>query len=440
GVGGSVQYELPQFLGIPGATQGFIDAWGIDENGLDNLGADRRALTPEEDFRGRVLGQHRQRTDGGWQITGELGLISDRNFLEQYYEREWDQEKDQVTGIEFKRLFDNSSFNVAGYFQVNDFFTQTEWLPRVDYFQLGQPLFGDQVTWLSHSHVGYAKMEPATRPLDPVDAAKFNPLRWEAEREGLRAGTRNELDFPVELGAVKVVPYVLGEAMHWGETLTGDEVTRLFGQAGVRASLPMWRIDPSVQNVFFNLNGLAHKVVFEAEFSYADADQNLDTFPLYDPLDDDSQEHFRRRFVDDTFGGLPNVDNFVPIKFDERFFAFRSGMQSWVTAPSAEIVDDLMLLRLGARQRWQTKRGIPGRYRIVDWMTLDLGASLFPEADRDNFGSAAGLLNYDWRWHLGDRFTLTSDGFADVFSDGLRTVTLGGYTSRPERGSLYLGV
>jgi hypothetical protein len=73
-------------------------------------------------------------------------------------------------------------------------------------------------------------------------------------------------------------------------------------------------------------------------------------------------------------------------------------------------------------------------------MTLNFGGSLFPEPDRDNFGSVAGLLNYDWRWHLGDRLTLTSDGFADVFADGLRTVTLGGYITRPERGSLYLGL
>ena len=87
--------------------------------------------------------------------------------------------------------------------------------------------------------------------------------------------------------------------MYWGHDLSGNDVTRLYGQAGVRASLPMWRVDPTVQSLLFNLNGLAHKVVWEAEFLYADADQNLDIFPLYDPLDDDSQEHFRRRFVDD---------------------------------------------------------------------------------------------------------------------------------------------
>jgi hypothetical protein len=97
------------------------------------------------------------------------------------------------------------------------------------------------------------------------------------------------------------------------------------------------------------------------------------------------------------------------------------------------------MVQLGMRNRWQTKRGPAGQETIIDWMELDLGTSLFPEQDRDNFGEVAGLANYDFKWHLGDRFTLMSDGFADVFAQGLRQVTVGGFLGRPESGSLYLG-
>jgi hypothetical protein len=48
-------------------------------------------------------------------------------------------------------------------------------------------------------------------------------------------------------------------------------------------------------------------------------------------------------------------------------------------------------------------------------------------------------LNYDFRWHLGDRLTLLSDGFTDLFTDGLRTFSVGSMIGRPLRGSLYLG-
>ena len=72
-------------------------------------------------------------------------------------------------------------------------------------------------------------------------------------------------------------------------------------------------------------------------------------------------------------------------------------------------------------------------------MTLDIEGTLFPRANRDNFGADVGMLMYDWRWHVGDRLTLMSDGYADTFGDGLRMFTVGSYISRPERGSAYLG-
>ena len=43
---------------------------------------------------------------------------------------------------------------------------------------------------------------------------------------------------------MKVVPYVLGEAAYWGEDRYAQDVSRLYGRAGVRASVPWWRADP----------------------------------------------------------------------------------------------------------------------------------------------------------------------------------------------------
>lgn len=440
GLGNHFEYEVEQFARLRGPTYGVIDAWGIGEQGLDNLGADRRALVPEEDFRGRLLWQHRQRLWSGWQITGEIGAISDRNFLEQYYELEWDQWKDQTTGLELKRITGPGSLNMTADLRVNDFFTQTNWLPRLDYFHLGQSTRSWPFVWHHRSHVGYADLETASTPVDPADAAKFNLLAWETDRQGIRAGTRHELDWPVDWGPSKIVPYVLGDVTFWGEDINGNSVSRLFGQAGVKWSMPMWRVDSTINSELFNLSGLAHKVVFETEFLWADANENLDRFPLYDPLDDNSVEHFRRRFIDDTFGGLAFVDEDVPLRFDERLYALRTLMQGNVSASSLEIADDLLAIKLGARQRWQTKRGMPGQQRIIDWITLDTQSTLFPDSERDNFGAMLGLANYDLRWHIGDRLTLVSDGYADTFGQGLRTISLGGYISRPERGSMYMGL
>jgi hypothetical protein len=284
---------------------------------------------------------------GDVQFSAELGMISDRNFLEQYYEREWYEMKDEITGVEFKRIRDNTSWSITADYRLNDFVTQTDWLPRGDHFWLGQSLLWDRLTWYEHTSLGYAQfraLSPPAAAQNPGD--KFRFLPWEVNpatgapvvARGERFVTRQEVDLPFQIGVVKVVPYALGEFGHWGEDLTGQTLDRLYGQVGMRASIPMWRVDPTVQSVLWNLNGLAHKVVFDAEFSYADANRNLTQLPLYEPLDDDDIEAFRRRFVPNTFpappGSIPPTPA-IPIMFDERFYALRTGMApttSWRSA------------------------------------------------------------------------------------------------------------
>lgn len=325
-------------------------------------------------------------------------------------------------------------FDLFGQARVNDFFTESEWLPRLDHYWIGQNLLGDRLTWNAYNTIGYAHQRVATAPVDPGQAAQTTTLPWESDSEGIRAITRQELSMPVSLGAFKVVPFISGEAGFWNEDVNGNDVTRLTGQAGVRSSLPMWSVNPNVDSRLFDLRGLAHKMTLESEFFYADSNRDLDQFPLYDPLDDNAQEHFRKRFVLSTFGGA------LPDEFDERRYALRSGMQRWVTASSPEVVDDMSQVRVGVNNRWQTKRGIPGRERIVDLISLDADFTFFPKADRDNFGEDVGALTYDFRYHVGDRLTLLSDGYFDVFSQGLKTVSAGARMSRPGRGDLYVGM
>lgn len=438
GFGSDFEYQFRNgFMGLPGDVDGFYKSWFINDDGLDTLGRGRFNLTPEEEFRGRVKAQHRHRFGPGFQLKAEIGYVSDRNFLEQYYERDWDNDKDYTTGMWLERNIGQNSYNLIADVQVNDFFTQTSWLPKFDHFMLGQPL-GNRLVWHAHNHVGYGRFRVADAPLDPVDLAPFDTLGWEvSDADGIRAGTRQEVSAPMQLGAFKVVPYLLGDLTYWQEDLTGNDLLRGYMQTGVRASTSIWKVDPSIQSTLWNVNGLAHKVTFDTDLSYADASQDFDQLPLYDPLDDDAQEAFRHRLAFNTFGILPGGD--VDPKYDERTFALRSGLQRYVTSPSAEMAEDQMVVRMGARQRWQTKRGLPGSERIIDWVTLDTEVAYFPKADRDNFGADWGMLDYDFSWHVGDRLSIVSDGYFDFFGQGLRTASIGSVITRPEIGNLYLG-
>jgi hypothetical protein len=265
-------------------------------------------------------------------------------------------------------------------------------------------------------------------------------LPWEVmPTTGERVALRGEIDLPLDLGPVKVVPYLLGEATHWGEVIGGGDLQRVVGQVGVRASLPMLSVNPNAQSHLFNINGMAHKVVFDLDLSFTDASQDVTDLPLYDPLDDNNIEHFRRRFLFGQFGTLTPPLSEAEAKVDERFYAIRSGLGNWVSSPSTEVIDDLTALRFGVRQRWQTKRGMPGHRRIVDYMILDTRAVVFPKIE-ENFGEAIGLISYDWRWHVGDRTTVVSDGLFDIFGDGQRVFRIGGFLNRPPKGSMYLGL
>ena len=84
----------------------------------------------------------------------------------------------------------------------------------------------------------------------------------------------------------------------------------------------------------WNVHGLAHKVVFEAEFSYADATQSIDQFPLYDQIDDDTINQYRRNIPYWDYGAVPGQATplaapfiFGPDnKYDPRTYAIRRGL------------------------------------------------------------------------------------------------------------------
>jgi hypothetical protein len=442
GFGGGTKFDFDRtdFFDIPGHYKGMLDAWYIDDHGVDNLGLDRRSITFPSPGRGRTIFRDEHDLPNDWQFRLEFGDITDRNFLEQYYQQEWEEQKDQVTRIGLRNTWDNMSLELSASALLDPFFTQTQNLPQLDHYLLGQSLLNDTLTWYEHSELGYLRQDKLDQPTDPTDLKQFHYLPYDVDAKGERLATRQEIDWPFQVGPVKVAPYGLGELADWGEDLSGQSLQRAYGQAGIRATMPVWSVDPNIQSTLFNVHGIAHKMLFDVDFSYTDASRNVDQLAIYDAIDDNNIQALRRRlgfedYNDPTAG--PAVFA-VPQQFDERFYGVRRGLMDWVTGPT-EIADDLMVVRLDWDQRWQTKRGAPGNEHILDWITLDTNMELFPKPE-ENFDQVAGMLNYDFHWFVGDRLTLLSYGGFDFFNDGQRWNTAGGFISRPPRGSLYLGL
>jgi hypothetical protein len=420
-------------FGRPANSHGELSIDYIHDTGTDLLGADRPALPPESPHRGRVLGRHRLDFSQFTWLNSEIGYLSDRNVNEQFWETLMDSGKDYENLLQLNHQVDNFTASILGRTHLFDFENTTDWLPRGDVTLLAQSIGNTPLLWSTHSSVGYARLHAAEAPPNPLQDV-FTPLPYYTDRQGLVAMTRHEIDLPLSVGPANIVPYAIGEAAYWQQDLSGSDRGRLYGSAGVRGSLMVSKYMPNVYSNIFGLNGLAHKLIFDADYSFSESTESLAGVAQYNEFDDDAQERFRSRFQTLSFGGvLPNI-------YDPRNYALRSGAGRSVTSPWHELVDDQQVVRLGVRQKLQTRVGDPQSPRIYDWMTLDLEASLFPNADRDNFGETLGLLSANYAWNVGPQTSLLANTVFDLFDGGQRVWNVGLLSSRYNRGSVYVGV
>ena len=90
----------------------------------------------------------------------------------------------------------------------------------------------------------------------------------------------------------------MGEAAHWGEDINGEPLDRLLGpggRAGEHADVV--RRSDRLTATCSTSTASPTRSSSTPSSPIAQANQHIDQLPLYDPLDDDSVEAFRRRFL-----------------------------------------------------------------------------------------------------------------------------------------------
>lgn len=441
GIGTDFDYMSPDFFGIPGRVDGVVKAYGIRDSGVDVLGGNRQEGEPHPLYRGRLLWrQSNTNMAKGFTFIGQASGISDRNFIEQFFKPEWDNDYNQTTFGYLRQTEQNMGWFIMAEPRIRPWINEGEWLPRADGFVLGQPLFNifTNNTW---GAAGYGRLlltddgTPMVSPTDVTDSTgRFN--------------ISEEISLPFSLGDLRLAPYLKGDLAFYTSTIdastpgvpgtaTGDGLGRAWGGGGIRASLPFTASYPEFQSDLFNVNGINHKVIYGANYLYAASSASYLNFPQLDRLNDDASDQALRDIRNQP-GIYPNQSNGALLTtsplYDPQTYAIRRAIDTRI-----DTLEEINVLQLDVRQRWQTKRGFPGSQHIVDWMTLDLSGSLFPQRNRDNYGNYLAFLQYDYIWNVGDRTTLTSTGWVDPFDDGARVFTLGGYLNRPDRTNFYLG-
>jgi hypothetical protein len=466
---------------------GYFDIWGLQDSGRDNLGPGPAIITnnlaagnvgyrrgPDgpnpalnnvpafTNPRGRFNFRHMQRLIPDdeehqfedFRVQVEVANYTDRYFLEQYYKRLFDVGLDQETLVYALRQKQNWAYSIWTEGNLQPWQTETQWLPKFDYYRLGDSLLADKLTYFQHSGVDYASTHTAIEVNNPHIFA-FLPYDPISNTNGTlnagRAYTNHEIDMPLKLfdNVLRLVPYAQGQAVGWSNQIGGQDVGRVWGAAGVRAEVMAWKAYPWVQSELMNVHGLNHKINFEADYRDAVSNVRLNSIGVQDDLDDNSYEIVRRYFALTNYAG-----GVLPPQYDPRHLILRQGL-SPITGPT-DIQASIETLHLGIHQRLQTKRGPEGKRRIIDYMTFDLDTTYFPYAARDNFNKPFGQNRYNWQYFIGDRTSIVSNGWFEFWNIGgdpifktniarhndpfgLNMVTSGVSLSRPPRGNIFIG-
>ncbi|RLT08430.1 MAG: hypothetical protein DWI24_10940 [Planctomycetota bacterium] len=494
-VGSEIGYFGKDALGgrIPGSYFGYADAWTIWDKGTDVLGTGpavitdgppgagnrgyQRSKVPVYDYmRGRYTARHMQSLladdaplDEDFRIQAEVGYLSDRYFLEQYYKRLYDTGLDQETSIYAIRQKENQAVSLMTKGNLQSFYTDTQWLPKLDYYRIADSWLGDRLTHYSHSGADYANVHTDVMVNNPTLFAfqPYDPISQTSGSFGSgRLWTSHELDMPVNLGALKLTPYLQGQAIGWSgqynnplpaydlptaqvqQLIRGQNnltTGRLWGAAGMRANFMMWKLYNDAESEVLNVHGLNHKMNFGVDYRDAYSAMALRSIGVQDELDDNTYEFGRRYFAFTNYGG-----GVLPPQYNPLLLATRRNL-SPITG-TTDVLQSMQTVKLDWNHRLQTKRGPEGSRRIIDWMLFDVSTTYFPQAGRDNFGKQFGLNTYNWEWYVGDRTTVFSNGwfeFWDIGGDplnktnvqhtndpfGMKVITSGFSFNRPPKGN-----
>ncbi len=252
---------------------GFFDAYGLFDGSRDVLGSGQAIITNSPDnnaagranfsrfsnptyqlFRGRANGRHMQSLvnadtplDEDFRIEIETGLTSDRNFLEQYFKRLFDTGLDIENAAYLIRQKGNVAATVIGQVNLQQFYTQTQWYPKGDYYRLGDSLLDNRLTYFQHTGADYANVHTAAEvnnrtlfaylPTDPI-------TNTSGTFQSGRLYTAHELDLPIKTDFVRFTPYVQGQAVGWNNQIQGHDVGRVWGAYGSRADIMFWNTFP----------------------------------------------------------------------------------------------------------------------------------------------------------------------------------------------------
>jgi hypothetical protein len=317
----------------------------------DRADEDHLGQPIDDSSRGRIDLQHRTQLDERRTLDIEVSRQSDANYLREYYEREFREDKPQETYVSYRDVVENKAFTVLGSERLNDFDEQVEYQPEVVGRMVGEPFAGGFL-----SSKGLLSRARKLAPDDPSLNDDLEASGPPSDEFNTRAGQSVQVDWPLDLPGGDRLRAQLGADVTWFErTVVEGSAFRGSGSAGVEWVRAFHGSDPDARSEDWNIEGLRR--LAELHLGY-----------------------FDRYYTSMLPGEL------IPIDQVETLAPVRAFTLQW-------------------RDRWLT--GPPGQTRTLldtDWLL-----PIFPDQDRDNGGDTLGPLVFDARWEPAARLVALSD-------------------------------
>jgi hypothetical protein len=397
GAGVGLEFEYDVSAGI-----GALDLYGMYDEGTDRTSSGGE-VDPDRDWRGVALWEHQMSLGGDWLAQAQGSWISDETFVTTWREDDFRERREYETSIYLKDQHDRAALTVLGKYDLNDFISNdyllasqgysVDKLPEISYRRFGDSWFGGAVTYsggfeYSRMRLRFEESTPAELgvPGRAFGIAPFVPVSDSLRAQGLssqyvnRFDSRHELAMPGQIGPVEVTPFVVGRLTRWDDDFEdySDDAddTRVFGAVGVRLHTHLQRVHNDVESRLFDLHRLRHIVEPSMTLWYGYADVDQTDLPVYD-LD----------------------------------------VESLATGS---------VVRMGLKNTLQTQRGGPGRWRSVDFLTVDTEV-VFHSNDIDRESPTPQFFDYRPEysqfgdhvrtavvWQVSDAFSVTGEGTVDV--------------------------
>jgi hypothetical protein len=216
----------------------------------------------ETDKRGRLRGF--QRVDNflypRLRLDTEFSYLSDRDFLQEYFDREFKEGKEQETYAYLRLNQNNQGLSLLERTRMNDFQNQVEYLPRLSYSLLKQPLLtlGQKYTlYFSDLTEVVNRRLRLDEDLNQADTPR-----------NARFDTYNEITLPFHLPlGVSLTPFLAGRYTAYEEGLLEEDYTdRWVGTDGLRLFTQFYRIF-NTTSPSLGLNQIRHSISFDARYT-----------------------------------------------------------------------------------------------------------------------------------------------------------------------------